>query len=96
MNFGESAVEKIEAVLDYLNSLNLYEKTISDIKYLFDGLILTEFMSLVDSQLFNTKDLMASEIVTYNIALTFQNLTKFMENLEKYYENVLNIKFYKQ
>lgn len=96
MNFGESAVEKIEAVLDYLNSLNLYEKTISDIKYLFDGIILTEFMSLVDSQLFNTKDLMASEIVTYNIALTFQNLTKFMENLEKYYENVLNIKFYKQ
>ena len=49
MNFGESAVEKIEAVLDYLNSLNLYEKTISDIKYLFDGIILTEFMSLVDS-----------------------------------------------
>ena len=96
MNFGESAVEKIEAVLDYLNSLNLYEKTISDIKYLFDGIILTEFMSLVDSQLFNTKDLMAYEIVTYNIALTFQNLTKFMENLEKYYENVLNIKFYKQ
>ena len=96
MNFGESAVEKIEAVLDYLNSLNLYEKTISDIKYLFDGIILTEFMSLVDSQLFNTKYLMASEIVTYNIALTFQNLTKFMENLEKYYENVLNIKFYKQ
>ena len=96
MNFGESAVEKIEAVLDYLNSLNLYEKTISDIKYLFDGIILTEFMSLVDSQLFNTKDLMASEIVTYNIALTFQNLTKFMENLEKYYENVLNLKFYKQ
>jgi len=39
---------------------------------------------------------MASEIVTYNIALTFQNLTKFMENLEKYYENVLNLKFYKQ
>ena len=96
MNFGESAVEKIEAVLDYLNSLNLYEKTISDIKYLFDGIILTEFMSLVDSQIFNTKDLMASEIVTYNIALTFQNLTKFMENLEKYYENVLNLKFYKQ
>lgn len=96
MNFSESPLEKIEAVLDYLNSLNLYEKTISDIKYLFDGIILTEFMSLVDSQIFNTKDLMASEIVTYNIALTFQNLTKFMENLEKYYENVLNLKFYKQ
>ena len=96
MNFSESPKEKIEAVLDYLSSLNLYEKTISDIKYLFDGIILTEFMSLVDSQIFNTKDLMASEIVTYNIALTFQNLTKFMENLEKYYENVLNIKFYKQ
>ena len=96
MNFSESPKEKIEAVLDYLSSLNLYEKTISDIKYLFDGIILTEFMSLVDSQIFNTKDLMASEIVTYNIALTFQNLTKFMENLEKYYENVLNLKFYKQ
>ena len=96
MYFSESAKEKIEAVLDYLNSLNLYEKTITDIKYLFDGIILTEFMSLVDSQIFNTKDLMASEIVTHNIALTFQNLTKFMENLEKYYENVLNLKCYKQ
>lgn len=32
---------------------------------------------------------MQSEIVSHDIALTFQNLSKFVENLEKYYENVL-------